>query len=330
MTPGAMAGEGGRRRKAKLKARRAPLVPQRSSAEHLDLVMRAINEGVYDWDVARGTIYYSEAVYTVLQMPRSVTTPGAWHRRIHPDDRGEFDRRILEHFKGRRDRFQCDYRYREYGFNGFAITPGHYHMNGLTALAYARIRHSAGESDFTRAARQQEVLIALRDAIVRGGFINDPIGFIEAIGRTVSTSVPPELVASLAVYATRIRLQDVYRAVITYPLISESSGDGRGWIELPNLPRIRALSAVLFPEVGTLPTLPKTGSGISFGYQPGASATPRPTASGSASPTITPTPVLSYTPTRTPTRTPTPTPSPSRTRVSVAGGIAAKVAEETT
>ena len=95
--------------------------------------------------------------------------------------------------------------------------------SGSQALAYARVRKAAGESDFTRAARQQEVLIALRDAIVRGGFINDPIGFIEAIGRTVSTSVPPELVASLAVYATRIRLQDVYRAVITYPLISTSA-----------------------------------------------------------------------------------------------------------
>ena len=46
----------------------------------------------------------------------------------------------------------CDYRYREYGYpNGFAITPGNYHMNGITALAYARIRHSSGESDFTRA-----------------------------------------------------------------------------------------------------------------------------------------------------------------------------------
>jgi signal transduction histidine kinase/PAS domain-containing protein len=109
-----MAKAGGRRSEAMPKARRARLAPQHSSsAEHLELVMRAINEGVYDWDVGRGAIYYSEAVYTVLHMPRSVTTPQGWHTRIHPDDRREYDRRLVEHFKGRRDRFECDYRYRD-------------------------------------------------------------------------------------------------------------------------------------------------------------------------------------------------------------------------
>ena len=44
-------------------------------------------------------------------------------------------------------------------------------MNGEQALAYARIRKSAGESDFTRAGRQQQVLLALRDRIVQGGFL---------------------------------------------------------------------------------------------------------------------------------------------------------------
>ena len=65
----------------------------------------------------------------------------------------------------------------EYGFsNGFSITAGRHHLNGNQALAYARVRKAAGESDFTRAARQQEVVSGIRDAIVRGGFINDPIG----------------------------------------------------------------------------------------------------------------------------------------------------------
>ena len=50
--------------------------------------------------------------------------------------------------------------------NGFSISPGRYHFDGQHALAYARIRKAAGESDFTRAARQQEVIAALRDRLV--------------------------------------------------------------------------------------------------------------------------------------------------------------------
>ena len=75
----------------------------------------------------------------------------------------------------------CDPRYREYGFtNGFAITAGKHHLNGNQALAYARVRKAAGESDFTRAARQQEVLSGIRDRVVKGGFVNDPIGLLRA------------------------------------------------------------------------------------------------------------------------------------------------------
>jgi len=39
------------------------------------------------------------------------------------------------------------------GHLGFTLEPGHYHMDGDTALAYARSRH--GSSDFARARRQQ-------------------------------------------------------------------------------------------------------------------------------------------------------------------------------
>ena len=39
----------------------------------------------------------------------------------------------------------------------------------MNALAYARARKAAGESDFTRAARQQQILIALRNAVTKDG-----------------------------------------------------------------------------------------------------------------------------------------------------------------
>ena len=63
----------------------------------------------------------------------------------------------------------CDPSYDEYGFTrGFSITAGRHHLNGQQALAYARVRKASGESDFTRAARQQEVISGIRDSIVHG------------------------------------------------------------------------------------------------------------------------------------------------------------------
>ena len=79
---------GKRGRKTLPRTRRRPVA---GGGERFEFAMRAINEGVYDWDVASGTIYYSEAVYTVLHMPRGVKTPEAWRKRIHPEDLGAYD-----------------------------------------------------------------------------------------------------------------------------------------------------------------------------------------------------------------------------------------------
>ena len=94
-----MASAGKRARKAAAKLRRTAVSPRRSSGERLELAMRAINEGVYDWDVAHGTIHYSEGVYSVLLLPRSMKTPADWRARIHPADLAAYDAAIVAHFK---------------------------------------------------------------------------------------------------------------------------------------------------------------------------------------------------------------------------------------
>src|SRR4029077_1939012 len=45
-----------------------------------------------------------------------------------------------------------DPKYDGYGTDqrGFSITAGKHHLNGIEALAYARVRKAKGESDFTR------------------------------------------------------------------------------------------------------------------------------------------------------------------------------------
>ena len=148
----------------------------------------------------------------------------------------------------------CDARYDEYGFDGFAITAGNYHLDGQGALAYARIRKALGENDFTRAARQGEIVIAARDRIVAGGFLNDPAGFIKAMGDLVSTSLDPSDFTEYADEAATITRDRIFRAVITYPLVHGTSGDPRGSILIPRMGQIRDLARQAFPAAGTLPT----------------------------------------------------------------------------
>ena len=208
----------------------------------------------------------------------------------------------------------CDPRYDEYGVDGFGVSTGRYRMDGKEALAYARVRKAAGESDFTRAARQQEVVAALRDRIVKGAFLDNPTRFLKSIGKTISTNVRPSLIADFAEVAAGVGRKDVFRTVIRHPLV-KSGYDERGSIQIPNLDRIRRMAARLFTTTGVRPegfdTMPSAGSGstknASSSNSCGIKATPKP-----AKPTPKPTPKPTARPTATP-GSPTPTPEPEPT-----------------
>jgi LCP family protein required for cell wall assembly len=216
------------------------------------------------------------------------------------------------------ERSFCDPSYTEYGYeHGFSITKGRHHLNGYQALAYARVRKPAGESDFTRAARQQEVLSGVRDAIVGGRFLKDPIGLVKALGRTVSTNVPRKKLPDYVDLATRIGRGATYRAVIRAPLV-RSSYDRRGSIQVPDVKAIRKLAATLFTEPGATPPArygvgggTSTGRGSTSGIGGCApAATPRPTPKPTPKPTTRPTPTATPAASATPPPA-TPTPPPA-------------------
>jgi LCP family protein required for cell wall assembly len=227
----------------------------------------------------------------------------------------------------------CDPTYHDYGYpNGFAIAAGRYHMNGQEALAYARVRKAEGESDFTRAARQQELIVALRDRVVSGGFLNDPAGFIASFGDLARTNLTPSALLPYVDSASKIDRDHIFRAVITYPLIKYLPNDPRGWAVAPIVDRIRALGAQAYPPAGTLPTgldtIPaddgaarSTSSGITT-----CTAAPRPTStpspirtplpsstSGEGSPSSSPSQTATPEPTEPPAPEPTPAPTPEPT-----------------
>ncbi len=216
----------------------------------------------------------------------------------------------------------CDPRYKEYGITGFGVSPGRYRMNGNQALAYARVRKAAGESDFTRAARQQELIAALRDRMVRGAFLENPGRFLKSLGRTITTNIKPSFIADYIDAAADVGRKDVFRTVVKRPLV-RSGYDSRGSIQLPDLKKIKAMAARLFTPTGTRPegfeTMPPAGTGstkrASSSTNCGIRATPKPTPKPTltAQPSAPPSAGSTIEPTAPPTPSPTPAPTPEQT-----------------
>lgn len=141
-----------------------------------------------------------------------------------------------------------------FGRKGYAIEPGKHHLDGLNALAYARARKANGESDFTRAARQQQVLVGLRDAVTKdGSLLWELPALLEAIGKTIRSDVPVDRLPELAAVVDQIDDQSIVRAVIRHPLV-RSRQTQYGSSLVPDLGAIREVADGLFPAPGVQPT----------------------------------------------------------------------------
>jgi polyisoprenyl-teichoic acid--peptidoglycan teichoic acid transferase len=149
---------------------------------------------------------------------------------------------------------------------GWSIEPGAHHLDGANALAYARIRKSTGESDFTRAARQQEVLVALRDRAVGAGLLFSLPRLLPAIGATVRTDLPQDRLPQLAALAEQIDASSTTKVVLGSPLIKSGGSTQYGSIFVPVPAKIQAMAKVVFGPPGADPAWPLTGAtGVSAG-----------------------------------------------------------------
>lgn len=148
--------------------------------------------------------------------------------------------------------------YDGYGFpgrpRGWSVTEGRHHFDGPDALAYARARKANGESDFTRAARQQAIIVALRDRATSGGsLLFDLPDLIDAVGDAARTDIPIAALPDLAVTIDEVDRRDIVQVVIRKPLV-KAKRTQYGDSQVPNLEAIRAMSAGLFSPPGTPPT----------------------------------------------------------------------------
>ena len=138
------------------------------------------------------------------------------------------------------------------------LPAGCHRYDGLGALAYARSRQGwiempdgdrVSQNDFTRAERQQAVLLALRRELAQADTLFELPAVLDAIGRTVSTDFPREEAGHLASLVPLISGPDIERLVLSYPeYVDLPENPNVNYLLVPKRDAIRDEMARLFGE----------------------------------------------------------------------------------
>src|SRR5438874_2249693 len=84
------------------------------SPEHLQIVARATNDAVRDWDVKSGSLFWPQGLESLLGYCRSSATEqiGFWQEQLHPEDRARAAASIGDALAGTSERWSGEYRFR--------------------------------------------------------------------------------------------------------------------------------------------------------------------------------------------------------------------------
>ena len=87
----------------------------RVSQERLELAQEASNDGLWDWFLPTGKVYFNSQYYTMLgyQPYEFVPSYQTWSDLLHPDEREVIEKKILDHLQTRDDAFEVEFRMRE-------------------------------------------------------------------------------------------------------------------------------------------------------------------------------------------------------------------------
>ncbi|MGZ8815265.1 MAG: LCP family protein [Mycobacterium sp.] len=112
---------------------------------------------------------------------------------------------------------------------GFFLEAGPHHLDGKLATAYARSRHGAGNSDYDRAKRQQQILLALREKLNNPFIIANASALVSAVAQIIRTDAPLERLPEIVDIALRSRDAATTNIVLRPPNFAHSviGADGR-------------------------------------------------------------------------------------------------------
>jgi LCP family protein required for cell wall assembly len=152
-----------------------------------------------------------------------------------------------------------------YGYDPFYISSGEHELDGEQALKYARTRATAG-GDVDRAARQQQVVLGVRDQILRldmaPRLLVQAPQLWQSFQNNVQTNISLEEALQLALLAQDIPRESIRTEVIDFDYVyNETTPDGQQ-VLVPDRESIRTLRDQLFappaiptPSIENLPQM---------------------------------------------------------------------------
>lgn len=210
------------------------------SASFQGKVNAAFALGVGSGDRDEGMRIAAETLKTVLGQPidRTVALDFRAFRAV-VDQIGGIDVTVDRAFSSiypRNDDSKIDDAWIEVSFK-----PGPQHMDGETALRYARARYADGVegSDFARSARQQKVILAARDRVVATGAASQLLGLLDALRDNVRTDLSIADMRALADFAKGYDDAQTVKGALTNGNVLQSYG----------LPVSDGIAATLQPRV---------------------------------------------------------------------------------
>jgi len=142
---------------------------------------------------------------------------------------------------------------------GWQFQAGWQHMNGTRALQYARSRYST--SDFSRARRQQQVIMAARDKAMRIDVIPRLPTLVAELYGAIRTDLSPADIVTLAIMASKVDPAQVKMRLVDETMVTGYTTPAGARVLLPKWDRIRAVvQDVMTPATkarsAVTPTLP--------------------------------------------------------------------------
>ena len=142
---------------------------------------------------------------------------------------------------------------------GFKISTGKHTLDGETALAFVRSRKSLGDSDFGRAARQQQLLVALQRKLVDPAMLPNLPGLLQDATKTLKTNFPPDRISEVLELARKTDEKAIRKYVLGPPYSTHPTNIAT-YILIPDMERIAKLSIELFGDDSRYAATSETGS----------------------------------------------------------------------
>lgn len=131
---------------------------------------------------------------------------------------------------------------------GLNLLPGPTDLNGNSALAYSRTRR---DGDYARAARQQQVVLALARKLVDPATQLNLPALLASVG-SLQTDFDLSKLQTLVEMGRRAANAQVVQTVLGPPRFALfegfEPGTSRGWVMIPNLAEMRAYVRSLIPD----------------------------------------------------------------------------------